>query len=116
MENNHDKLVKANAKLKSTHDPLVQMQKQISTMMEGRFGFMKSSATTQSANRKENLQLSCFHFLFPVLGFQFWVFNIVECSMSIFCSFKICFQPNSDVGMQEIYSVMFMSFIVSYVR
>jgi hypothetical protein len=29
--------------------------------------------------------------------------------MSIFCSFKICFQPNSDVGMQEMYSVMFIS-------
>jgi hypothetical protein len=58
MENNHDKLVKANAKLKSTHDPLVEMQKRISTMMEERFGFMKSSAITQSANHKENLQLS----------------------------------------------------------
>jgi len=34
MENNHDKLVKANAKLKSTHDLLVQTQKQISTIME----------------------------------------------------------------------------------
>lgn len=71
MENNHDnKLVKANAKLKSTHDPLVQTQKQISTMMEERLAFLKFSATTQSANRKENLQLSCFHFLFPVLGVQ----------------------------------------------
>lgn len=68
MENNHDKLVKGNAKLKSTHDPLVQTQKQISTMMEERFGFMKSSATTQSANQKENLQLSCFHFLFSSFG------------------------------------------------
>jgi hypothetical protein len=58
MENNHDKLVKANAKLKSTHDPLVQTQKQISTMMEERLAFLKSSATTQSANHKENLQLS----------------------------------------------------------
>jgi hypothetical protein len=70
MKNNHDEFAKANAKLKSTHDPLVQTQKQISTMMEERFGFMKSSATTQSANCKENLQLSCFHFLFPVLGVQ----------------------------------------------